>query len=144
MDPNFRGYHQFHRRERSSASGLWLRRIQRLEHWDSVRRSGLAATTVAINFTAYGSESDPGPMPVPADAPIEGYPNPGSGDRHALVLDNSTCWLYELYGSYPQTDGSWNAASAAAWDLLADEQRRTWTSRGYRRPFHICGPGALR
>lgn len=84
---------------------------------------------VAINFTAYGDESDPGPMPVPADAPIEGYPNPGSGDRHVLVLDNSTCWLYELYSSYPQTDGSWNVASATAWDLLADEQRPlTWTS----------------
>jgi hypothetical protein len=84
---------------------------------------------VVINFTAYGSESDPGPMPVPADAPIEGYPNPGDGDRHVLVLDNSTCWLYELYSSYPQTDGSWNAGSAAVWDLLADEQRPlTWTS----------------
>jgi hypothetical protein len=84
---------------------------------------------VAINFTAYGDESDPGPMPVPASAPIEGYPNPGSGDRHVLVLDNSNCWLYELYSSYPQGDGSWNAASAAVWDLTADEQRPlTWTS----------------
>ncbi len=84
---------------------------------------------VAINFTAYGSESDPGPMPVPANAPIEGYPNPGSGDRHVLVIDNSTCWLYELYSAYPQSDGSWNAASAAVWDLTADEQRPlTWTS----------------
>jgi hypothetical protein len=84
---------------------------------------------VVINFTAYGDESDPGPMPVPASAPIEGYPNPGNGDRHVLVLDNSNCWLYELYSSYPQSDGSWNAASAAVWDLLADEQRPlTWTS----------------
>jgi hypothetical protein len=84
---------------------------------------------VAINFTAYGDESDPGPMPVPASAPIEGYPSPGSGDRHVLVLDNSNCWLYELYSSYPQTDGSWNAASAAVWDLQADGQRPlTWTS----------------
>ena len=84
---------------------------------------------VAVNFTAYGDESDPGPMPMPADAPIEGYPNPGNGDRHVLVLDNSTCWLYELYSSYPQSNGSWNAASATVWDLLADEQRPlTWTS----------------
>lgn len=84
---------------------------------------------VPIDFTAYGDESDPGPMPVPANAPIEGYPNPGSGDRHVLVLDNNNCWLYELYSSYPNTDGSWNAASAAVWDLLNDEQRPyTWTS----------------
>jgi hypothetical protein len=84
---------------------------------------------VNINFTAYGSESDPGPMPVPPNAPIEGYPAPGSGDRHVLVLDNSNCWLYELYSSYPNSDGTWNAASAAVWDLLNDEQRPlTWTS----------------
>jgi hypothetical protein len=39
------------------------------------------------------------------------------------VLDNNNCWLYELYSAYPQTDGSWNADSAAVWDLTADEQR---------------------
>ena len=39
---------------------------------------------VNIKFTAYGSESDPGPMPIPANAPIEGYPKPGIGDRHVL------------------------------------------------------------
>jgi hypothetical protein len=90
---------------------------------------GVGQAPVAINFTAYGDESDPGPMPVPADAQIEGYPNPGTGDRHVLVLDNQSCWLYELYNSNPQSDGSWNADSAAVWDLLADEQRPFgWTS----------------
>lgn len=84
---------------------------------------------VNVNFTAYGDESDPGPMPIPPNAPIEGYPNPGNGDRHVLVLDNNNCWLYEMYSSYPNSDGSWNAGSAAVWDLLADEQRPwTWTS----------------
>jgi hypothetical protein len=83
---------------------------------------------IPINYTAYGSESDAGPMPIPLAAPIEGYPNPGSGDRHVLVLDNANCFLYELYSSYPQTS-SWNAGSGAVWDLLADEQRPyTWTS----------------
>jgi len=90
---------------------------------------GVQQAPVAINFTAYGDESDPGPMPVPATAPIEGYPAPGNGDRHVLVLDNNNCWLYELYSSYPQTNGSWNADSAAVWDLTADENRPyTWTS----------------
>ncbi len=84
---------------------------------------------VNIHFTAYDSESDPGPMPVPHNAPIEGYPHPGNGDRHVLVLDRDNCWLYELYHSYAQKDGSWNADSAAVWDLLNDEQRPyTWTS----------------
>jgi hypothetical protein len=90
---------------------------------------GAQQTPVAVNFTAYGDESDPGPMPIPANAPIEGYPNPGTGDRHVLILDNSSCWLYELDSSYPQGDGSWNADSAAVWDLLANGQRPlTWTS----------------
>jgi len=90
---------------------------------------GTSQGFVPINFTAYGDESDPGPMPVPADALIEGYPAPGNGDRHVLVLDANNCWLYELYSSYPQNDGSWDAASAAVWDLTADEQRPyTWTS----------------
>jgi hypothetical protein len=84
---------------------------------------------VNIKFTAYGSESDPGPMPIPHNAPIEGYPHPGDGDRHVLVLDRDNCWLYELYHSYAQKDGSWKANSAAVWDLLNDEQRPyTWTS----------------
>jgi hypothetical protein len=66
---------------------------------------------------------------VPSTAPIEGYPNPGSGDRHVLVLDRSNCFLYELYSSYPNADGSWSAGSAAIWDMLADQQRPwTWTS----------------
>jgi hypothetical protein len=86
-------------------------------------------TPVNILFNAYGDESDPGPMPIPANANIEGYPNPGTGDRHVLVLDNSNCWLYELYGASVNTDGTWNAGSAAVWDLQNYDQRPlTWTS----------------
>ncbi len=83
---------------------------------------------VGVNFTAYGDESDPGSMPVPGSAPIEGGSG-STGDRHVLVLDNANCFLYELDRSFPNTDGSWNADSAAVWDLLGDEQRPwTWTS----------------
>jgi hypothetical protein len=89
---------------------------------------GTQQSPVTIDFTAYGDESDPGPMPIPVSAPIEGYPAPGNRDRHVLVLDNSNCWLYELYSSYPNST-SWDAGSAAVWDLTADEQRPlTWTS----------------
>ena len=84
---------------------------------------------VKINYTAYGDESDPGPMPIPANAPIEGYPKPSSGDRHVLVLDRDNCWLYELYSSYKLKNGNWDAGSGAVWNLLADETRPyTWTS----------------
>jgi len=84
---------------------------------------------VKIHYTAYGDESDSGPMPVPANAPIEGYPNPGNGDRHVLVLDRDNCWLYELYSSHVLKNGNWNAGSGSVWNLLADETRPyTWTS----------------
>ena len=90
--------------------------------------TGAAQPLIGINFTAYGDESDPGPMPIPLTAPIEGYPNPGNGDRHVLALDNNNCWLYELYNS-SATSTEWNADSAAVWDLTANEQRPyTWTS----------------
>ncbi len=86
-------------------------------------------TLANINFTAYGDESDPGPMPIPANAAIEGDPAPGTGDRHVLVLDKDNCFLYELYSSYPGSAGAWNADSAAVWDLLTNEQRPWgWTS----------------
>ena len=90
---------------------------------------GSSQAPVTINLTDFADESDPGPMPVPANALVEGDPNPGDGDRHTLVVDNSSCWLYELYNAVFQGDGSWNAASTAVWDLQADGQRPlTWTS----------------
>jgi len=83
----------------------------------------------AIHFTAYGDESDPGPMPIPLNAQVEGYPNPDDGDRHVLVIDKGNCWLYELYHAYQHGPGLWYADSAAVWDLEANEQRPyTWTS----------------
>lgn len=83
---------------------------------------------VNVNLQAYGDESDPGPMPVPANAPVEGGSS-SSGDRHVLVLDNGNCFLYELYNASKNGDGSWSADSTAVWDLLSDEQRPyTWTS----------------
>ena len=84
---------------------------------------------VEVDYTAFGDQSDPGPMPIMANAPIEGYPNPGDGDRHVLVLDRDNCWLYELYSAYGQGNGTWQAASGAVWDLLNDNARPVgWTS----------------
>lgn len=86
-------------------------------------------TRVAINFTPYGSESDPGPYPVPPDAPIEGGPN-GSGDRHVIVIDRDNWKLYELYSAFPVGGGaSWRAESGAVFDLNSNALRPAgWTS----------------
>jgi len=83
---------------------------------------------VPINYVDYGSQSDPGPMPIPANAPVEGAGD-SSADHHVLILSESNCFLYELYHAALQTDGSWNAASGSVWDLLNDNARPyTWTS----------------
>ena len=86
-------------------------------------------TTVPIVYGLYPSESDPGPMPIPSNALIEGYPKPGNGDRHVLVLEKDGCWLYELYHAYPRKGGSWLADSSAVWDMtMAQTRPYTWTS----------------
>jgi len=84
---------------------------------------------VQIIYTAYGSESDPGPFPVPGSAPVEGDPD-SDGDRHVLVVESGACRLYELYRAFPNANGSWNADSGAMYDLLANGPLRPagWTS----------------
>lgn len=75
----------------------------------------------------YADESDPGPYPVPPDAPIEGGPK-SKGDRHILMLDRDNWKLYELFAAYPK-DGGWKAGSGAIFDLKSNAQRPAgWTS----------------
>ena len=82
---------------------------------------------VPVSFT-YDDESDPGPYPIPADAPIEGGPA-SSGDRHILVLDRDACTLYETFSTYPDGAGGWDAGSGAVWGLSSNDLRRDgWTS----------------
>ncbi len=82
---------------------------------------------VQVSFD-YADESDPGPYPIPADAPIEGGSD-STGDRHVLVIDSTNCKLYELWDAFPQTGGSWQAGSGAIFDLNSDRLRPAgWTS----------------
>jgi hypothetical protein len=83
---------------------------------------------VSVSFD-YADESDPGPYPVPADAPIEGGSG-STGDRHVLLVDRDACRLWELYAAYPQSGGaSWTAGSGATWDLNSNAMRPLgWTS----------------
>ena len=83
---------------------------------------------VPIHFTAYGSQSDKGPYPIPPGAPVEGGAG-SSGDRHVLVVQAGACKLYELYDAHPNADGSWDAGSGAVFNLRSDKLRPDgWTS----------------
>ena len=104
-------------------SGTWAGGSDR----NSVCRRGRNAAEGADPFE-YADESDPGPYPLPADAPIEGG-SASTGDRHVLVVDRDTCTLYETFSSYPQPDGSWQAGSGAVFDLRSNALRPGgWTS----------------
>ena len=80
----------------------------------------------------YSDESDAGPMPIPPDAAIEGGssadPNPASGDRHVLVLQQGSCTLYELYNT-ERIAGGFRVSSSAIWNLTVNHSRPAgWTS----------------
>jgi hypothetical protein len=81
---------------------------------------------VPVQFR-YADESDPGPYPIPPDAPIEGGPK-ADGDRHVLVLDKDNWKLYELFSAFPDGKG-WKAGSGAVFDLKSNKLRPAgWTS----------------
>jgi hypothetical protein len=84
---------------------------------------GRAQPTVRVKFE-YAEESDRGPYPIPANVRIEGG-RASTGDRHAIVVDRSTCRLYELYALHP----GWRAGSGAIWSLRSNRLRPAgWTS----------------
>jgi hypothetical protein len=87
-----------------------------------------ATRKVPVRFT-YAGESDKGPYPLPGNVPIEGGPA-STGDRHVIVVDQSTCTDYELYDAHPPTGGKpWTAGSGAIFHLRSDHLRRAgWTS----------------
>ncbi len=91
---------------------------------------GAGQPKLPVHYTAYGSESDPGPFPIPGGAPVEGGRS-SDGDRHVLVVDRSRCTLYELYRGFFQRGGRphWNADSGTSWDLGSTALRPdSWTS----------------
>ncbi len=87
-----------------------------------------AQKRVPVSFE-FADESDRGPYPIPARAPIEGGAGAG-GDRHVLVVDRDRCRLYELYDARPLDGGArWRAGSGAIFDLRSNRLRPAgWTS----------------
>ena len=69
----------------------------------------------------YGSESDPGPFPIPLNAPVEGN---GTGDSHVITVDATNHKLYELYNASLMPSGAaWGASSGAKFDLNSNALR---------------------
>jgi len=90
--------------------------------------SSQPAVSIQFNADGYPDESDPGPYPVPTNAPVEGGAD-STGDRHVLVLEHDNCILYELYIAVPQSNGSWEVYASARYDLHSHALRPdTWTS----------------
>ena len=82
---------------------------------------------VSVHFD-YADESDRGPYPFTARTPIEGGAA-SSGDRHALMVDPTTCVLYELYDAYYRAGNRSTAGSGAIWHLRSNRLRPAgWTS----------------
>jgi hypothetical protein len=81
---------------------------------------------VPIRFSEFGEESNPGPYPIPPDAPVEGAGE--QGDRHVLVLQKGACKLYELYAAR-RSGAGWEAGSGAVFNLRSNALRpEGWTS----------------
>jgi len=84
---------------------------------------------VPIDIVAYPSESDPGPYPVPADAPVE-----AGSDHHVLVIDRDNCILYEMFNARYIGPG-WQCDSGAIFHFNSDALRPDgWTSASESDP----------
>jgi hypothetical protein len=67
----------------------------------------------------YADQSDKGPYPIPRNVKLE-----HGGDRHALLIDRSSCKLYEVYALHAR-----HAGSGAIWSLRSNKLRPAgWTS----------------
>jgi hypothetical protein len=75
----------------------------------------------------YADESNRVRYPIPRHVHIEGGAH-STGDRHAILVDKSSCQLYELY-DLRRTSRGWTAGSGAVWSLRSNHLRPAgWTS----------------
>jgi len=90
---------------------------------------------INVVIDGWPDESDLLPVPIPANAIIEGDPLPSAQndtDRHLIVYDKDNNILYELYNvrrPSETSDNKWHAYSQAVWDLNENSFRTPgWTS----------------
>jgi hypothetical protein len=106
---------------------------------------GNSTAKVNVIIDNYPDQSDIQPVPIPANAVIEGDnqngPNPNGagygtgqrGDSHLIVWDEDNNVAYELYLTNRPTDpgagGNWHAAQETVWNMNTDQFRTLgWTS----------------
>jgi hypothetical protein len=94
--------------------------------------------TVAFD---YADESDAVGYPLGSDTLIEGGANSG-GDMHAIMVDSSTCRLYETWDTR-QVGSAWEAGSGATWGLSSDALRTNGFTSADAAGLPIL-PGLLR
>jgi hypothetical protein len=104
---------------------------------------------VEVKILDYPNESDPGPFPLPDNAPIENWPltrnenskalpragqtleqfqREAEGDRHIILVDPGNGKFHEFWQA-KRTDAGWQATNAATWNLRTGELRpERWTS----------------
>ena len=93
---------------------------------------------VPVSFDV-ADESDPGPYPIPLDAPVE-----GGGDRHVLAVRQGDCKLFELYAA-ERAGAGWSAYSGArVRPALERAATRRLDVGRRRRTADPAGPGAPR
>jgi len=73
------------------------------------------------------------------DTSIEGGPG-ATGDRHAIMIDQSTCTLYELYNANYNGATSSTAGSGATWNLTGNALRPAAGRRRTRRSADLPWP----
>ena len=78
---------------------------------------GATQPKVPVSFIDYPDESDPGPYPIPLQAPIEDSP-----DARVITVDTDNCVLYELYDA-SRSENGWVASLGARWDLTSNALR---------------------
>jgi hypothetical protein len=104
---------------------------------------------VPVRVTQYPNESDPGPFPIPENAPIENWPmarnedagalpkpggtlgdlqRHGTGDRHLILVDPFHGRIHEFWQAR-LTEAGWEASQASTFDLTSNRLRPDrWTS----------------
>jgi len=84
----------------------------------------------------------PGPISIRGQHADRGWEG-RNGDRHAIMVDPSTCTLYELWDAYYRASGS-TAGSGAIWKLTSNALRRRLDVGRRRRAADPGRPRQLR